>query len=355
MATPAPSRAPIVVTGVAGFVGSQVAEALLRRGDSVVGIDNFDPFYSREIKEGNLRAVQAVAAGRDVVASNIAGVASAGVPRGTFTFFKADLCEAAPLKRILAGGGGVIHLAGKAGVRPSLDDPAAYARANVLATATVLHEAHEAGAGRIVVASSSSVYGDSTAAPFREEADVSEPISPYAATKRACELLGYTHHHLTKMPTALLRFFTVYGPRQRPDLAINLFMRKALRGEEIVLHGALNTARDYTYISDIVSGVLAAYDRIPNFGYRVWNLGNASPVTLGGMVEAIGIVAGKHLNIRQMPGRPGDVQKTAASLERSRAELDYAPKVKFLDGLRMQWEWMKRNDAEMGAGVRQGI
>lgn len=321
-----------VVTGVAGFIGSHVAAALLRRGTSVIGIDNFDPFYARRVKDRNLERVHA--ASRD-----------ANLPTGTFTFIEGDLCDEAFTRAAFRNTHGVIHLAAKAGVRPSVDDPPAYARANVLATSIVLHAAAAEKLTRAVVASSSSVYGNCPKAPFDEEMDVSEPISPYAATKRACELLGHTHWHLTKMPTAMLRFFTVYGPGQRPDLAISLFMRKALAGEPITLYGGLETSRDYTYIDDIVAGVVAAYDRIDKHGYRIWNLGNSAPVKLKDMIDAIGTVAGKLLDVTQGPARPGDVERTYANIKRAAKELDFVPSVAFLKGLTMQWEDVKREHA----------
>ncbi len=317
----------MLVTGCAGFIGSHVAAALLRRGTRVVGIDNFDPFYARSIKERNLDRVRGALAGDD----------------RRFELIEGDLCDASVVRRALEGNAiaSVIHLAAKAGVRPSVEDPPAYANANVLATSLLLHHAATAGVKRCVVASSSSVYGNCATVPFHEELDVGEPISPYAATKRACELLGYTHWHLTRMPTAMLRFFTVFGPGQRPDLAINLFMRKAVKREPITLYGSLDSSRDYTFIDDIVVGVLSALDRVDRFGYRVWNLGGAAPVTLRELVESIGAVTGTPLNVSQGPSRPGDVERTFASLKRARAELDFAPSVPLLKGLAAQWEWMK--------------
>ncbi len=326
------SHDAVLVTGCAGFIGSHVAAALIQRGRRVVGVDNFDPFYSRELKERNLERVRnaALAAGNQAAAR--------------FEMIDGDLCEPSLVESLFNGReiDGVIHLAAKAGVRPSVEDPPAYANANVLATSILLHHASIAKVKRCVIASSSSVYGNGASVPFHEGLDVGEPISPYAATKRACELIGYTHWHLTKMPTAMLRFFTVYGPGQRPDLAINLFMRKALANEPITLYGALESSRDYTFIDDIVLGVLSAYDRIDQFGYRVWNLGGAAPVTLGALVKAIGIVAGTPLLTVQGPSRPGDVDRTFASLERASAELGFTPRTTLMDGLAAQWAWMRR-------------
>jgi UDP-glucose 4-epimerase len=311
----------VLVTGAAGFIGSHVVSALLARGERVVGVDNFDPFYPRPEKERNLREVGAHTA---------------------FEFREGDACDRAWFARVMdeARPAGVIHLAARAGVRPSIQDPVGYAMANVVATSIVLEEAKRIGCGRVVIASSSSVYGNSPTAPFSETQDVNEPISPYAATKKACELIGYTHWHLTKMPVAMLRFFTVFGPRQRPDLAISLFMRRIAAGEPVQLFGE-GTSRDYTYIDDIVTGVLAAYDRIHEHGYRVWNLGGNHPVALEEMVETIARTVGRPARIERGPMRPGDVLRTWADLTRSGAELGYRPTTPFAEGVARQWEWMR--------------
>ncbi|MFT3687116.1 MAG: GDP-mannose 4,6-dehydratase [Phycisphaerales bacterium] len=222
-------------------------------------------------------------------------------------------------------------------MRPSLADPVGYSRVNIMGTASVMEAAREAACSRIVVASSSSVYGNCPQAPFSETMDVSEPISPYAATKRACELMGYTHWHATKMPTAMLRFFTVYGPGQRPDLAISRFIALISRGEAITMYGNGATSRDYTYIDDIATGVIAAYDRIADYGYRVWNLGNSAPVTLEAMIATVERVVGKRAVIRHEPASIGDVERTFADLTRARAELGFIPSVPFEEGVARQW------------------
>jgi UDP-glucuronate 4-epimerase len=316
---------PVLVTGAAGFIGSHVVNALISRGQRAVGVDNFDPFYDRAAKERNLREI---GAGR--------GAANA------FEFREVDITDAeafgALVQRVRPEG--IIHLAAKAGVRPSIQDPVGYSRANVLATSIIQEDARKAGCSRLVMASSSSVYGNSPTVPFSETQDVNQPISPYAATKKACELIAHTHWHLTQMPTACLRFFTVFGPRQRPDLAINLFMRKIAAGETIPLFGD-GTSRDYTFIDDIVSGVLASYDRIPQYGYRVWNLGGNHPVGLDDMVNTIARVVGKPAKIERGPMRPGDVQRTWADLTRATAELGYQPKTPFEEGVGRQWAWMR--------------
>jgi len=322
------STPTIVVTGAAGFIGSHVCEALLARGSRVVGVDSFDPLYDASRKRENVRAVESRAA--DAVGSG-----------GSFELVECDICDCAAVRGVfervrLAG---VIHLAAKAGVRPSIADPVGYARTNVMGTAVMLEEARRAGCSRIVVASSSSVYGNGARVPFSEEFEVGEPISPYAATKRACELICYTHHHLTKMPAACLRFFTVFGPRQRPDLAIQSFMTKIARGEEITVFGDGSMSRDFTFIDDIVRGVLTAYDRIPEFGCRVWNLGGNHPKRVDEMVAAIEKVVGKRANVRRAPVQPGDVERTWADMARSSRELAFEARVGFDEGLARQWEW----------------
>jgi UDP-glucuronate 4-epimerase len=325
VSTSATTSSTVLLTGAAGFIGSHVAVALLSKGVNVVGVDNFDPFYARDLKERNLAAVR--------------GAQGAA----TFTLAEADICDGAAMRALVEQHrpAGVIHLAAKAGVRPSIADPAGYARANVLGTSTILDVAHRGGCSRVVVASSSSVYGNCPVAPFHEELDVNTPISPYAATKRACELLCWTHHHLTRQPVACLRFFTVYGPRQRPDLAISAFMRKISAGETLQVFGDGSTSRDYTFVADIVQGILAAYDRIPQHGYRVWNLGNSSPVTLNAMIAAIEQVVGRKASLERLAMQPGDVERTWADLERASKELEYEPTTSFIDGLEAQWHSMR--------------
>ncbi|MBL9031978.1 MAG: NAD-dependent epimerase/dehydratase family protein [Phycisphaerae bacterium] len=310
---------PTLVTGSAGFIGSHVVAALLARGRAVVGLDNFDPFYAEAIKRQNARDA------------------------GAHELVEADLTDPDAVRAALARHRPetIIHLAGKAGVRPSLADPAGYARANVVATAVLLAEAARAGCRRVVLASSSSVYGNNRKTPFAEDDPVDAPISPYAATKKACELVAHAHHAATRMPVACLRFFTVFGPRQRPDLAIHAFMSRIARGEPIAVFGDGSMARDYTYIDDIVTGVLAAADRIDDHGYRVWNLGSDRPVRLDAMIAAIARTVGREPIIDRKPVPTGDVERTWADLARARAELDYAPTTPFEEGLGRQWDWMR--------------
>ena len=317
---------PIIITGVAGFIGSHVAEALLERGERVVGVDNFDAMYGRDRKEANLAELHKI------------------THRGAFDFIEADFTNAPAMfelaRRVRPGG--VVHLGARAGVRRSIEDPIGYAHVNVTGTAVMLEAARQGGASRMVIASSSSVYGNNVKTPFSEEDDVGAPISPYAATKRACELIAHTHWHLTTMPTACLRFFTVFGPRQRPDLAMMSFFERLRRGETITMFGDGSTSRDYTYIDDIVAGVLAAYDRVPEFGFRVWNLGGNHPVSLREMIAAVGTAAAIEPRIERKPMQPGDVERTWADLSRSSRELGYTPRTSLADGLAKQWAWLTR-------------
>ena len=314
----------VLVTGAAGFIGSHVVEALVRQGDEVIGIDNFDPFYAREMKERNLAA-----------ARRLPG----------FTFHELDLLDTDTLHSHLAPDTVIIHLAAKAGVRPSLADPVGYARTNVTGTASVAEAARRAGVSRILFGSSSSVYGDSTPAPFREDAVAVEPVSPYAASKRAGELFLRSVAPIYRFRVASLRFFTVYGPRQRPDLAIHTFTRRMLAGETITLFGDGTQARDYTYCDDIVAGVLAAlrWSADAPVGVEPFNLGGNRSVPTGAVVEEISRALGITPRIQWAPMQPGDVQQTSADLTKSGAVLGYAPRTPFPEGIRRFVAWFREN------------
>jgi len=318
----------VLVTGAAGFIASHTCEALLARGATVIGLDDYDAFYPRPFKERTIAEVRTVP-GADK----------------RFAFVEADICDATTMNQLFADESltGVIHLAARAGVRPSLEQPKRYAQVNLEGTTILMEAARRAGVKRFVMASSSSVYGNNEKVPFAETDDVSDPISPYAATKRACELMGHVFHHLYEMEVACLRFFTVYGPRQRPDLAIAKFIELIRRGQTIPMFGDGTTSRDYTYIDDIVSGVLAAYEKIPSHGFRIWNLGGNDPVTLKEMIATIGRVMGKEPKVEQRDMQAGDVSRTYADLTRSGVELAYKPGTSFEEGVKKQWDWAREH------------
>jgi UDP-glucuronate 4-epimerase len=312
----------VLVTGAAGFIGSHLVEALSARGDEVIGIDNFDPFYPRAMKEQNLAEV--------------------GPVRG-FSFREQDMLDVPALRSLLTPETVVVHLAAKAGVRPSLVDPVGYARANVTGTAAVLEAARQVGVSRIVFGSSSSVYGDSTPVPFREDAIAIAPVSPYAATKRAGELFLASVAPIYGFRAVSLRFFTVYGPRQRPDLAIHAFARKMVDGQTLTLFGDGTQARDYTYCDDIVAGVLAAitFTGKAPVGVETFNLGGNRSVPTEAMVAEIAAALGIKPKVEWGPMQPGDVQQTAADLTKSGAMLGYAPKTPFPEGIRRFIRWFR--------------
>lgn len=315
----------VLVTGAAGFIGSHLSEALTARGDTVVGIDNFDPFYSRAEKERNLRRLR---------------------KHPAFTFYEADLLEPNVLGPVLTPDSVIVHLAARPGVRPSLVDPAGYARVNVEGTAGLLAAARDRGVTRFVFGSSSSVYGDDTPAPFREDATALKPLSPYAATKRSGELMLESLAPIFGLRSAALRFFTVYGPRQRPDLAIHAFARKILAGETITLFGDGTQSRDYTYCDDIVAGIIASLDWTATAprGLEIFNLGGNEPVSLKNMVAGLGRALGHEPKIQWAPMQPGDVQHTYADLTKSGTVLGYRPRTTFSEGLRRFASWLEDSD-----------
>jgi UDP-glucuronate 4-epimerase len=314
----------VLLTGAAGFIGSHVAEALLARGDKVVGLDNFEAFYSPDAKRRNVEA-------------------SLAHPR--YALVEGDLRNASTVERAFGEGpfDAVVHLAARAGVRPSLQDPAGYSETNVSATALLLEAARRRGVGHFVFASSSSVYGSRSVAPFRESDPVEEPVSPYAATKRAGEILASTFHHLYELPVTCLRFFTVYGPRQRPDMAIHRFTRLIDQGEEVEVYGGGRSERDYTFIHDVVDGVVRALDR-PR-GYRIYNLGTNRTVPLMTLIELISTGLERAPRIVQLPNQPGDVPLTYADITLAQSELGYAPATKLGDGITAFIDWYRKESA----------
>jgi UDP-glucuronate 4-epimerase len=315
--------ARVVVTGGVGFIGYHVTRALAMRGDSVVIVDDFsDAPYPRAHKRRN---------GFDL--AQLPGVRTV----------EACVTDRQALAPIVANASVVVHLAGLAGVRPSFADPARYLRVNVEGTALVQQLAIEAGAARFVFASSSSVYGNSTPLPAREDAPATDPQSPYAASKRAAELAAVALSlQAPSMPCAALRFFTVYGPRQRPEMAITLFTRAVIEGRPIVMFGDGSMRRDFTHVDDIVRGVLAAIDHAPA-GFRAYNLGSGTPVRLDALVELIGRTAGVRPELRHEAVPLGDVDATFADIQRARHELNWQPRVPLEPGLRTVVDWVREN------------
>lgn len=315
----------VLVTGAAGFIGSSVSEALLRRGDDVVGLDNFNPYYDPHIKRANTREVEAIGQGR-------------------FRMLEGDLTDDSVLDQAFAEQPDVVlHLAAWAGVRPSIAAPVLYSNVNVTGTTKLLERCRELKVRPFVFASSSSVYGSRKEVPFREDDPVDDPISPYAATKKAGELIGYTYSHLHGIRFIGLRFFTVYGPRQRPEMAIHNFARKILDGQPIRVFGDGTSSRDYTFIDDIVAGVVASIDRAcTSDGYRIYNLGCGRTTQLGRLVGLLEEALEKKAIIERLPDQPGDVPTTFASIDRAQAELGYRPETPPEVGIKKFVEWLRK-------------
>ena len=307
----------ILVTGGCGFIGSHLCERLLARGDELVIVDNFNDFYDPALKRANAQLL----AGARIVTG--------------------DIRDADLMAKLFAEGNfeGVIHLAAMAGVRPSLLDPLHYTDVNLRGTGILLEELKQRPEIKFVFGSSSSVYGANEKVPFSETDDIHRPVSPYATTKRAGELFAYTHHHLYGIRTSCLRFFTVYGPRQRPEMAIAKFTRMITDGEPLPFFGDGSTRRDYTYVDDIVDGIVASLDRCE--GYEIYNLGESATTTLAELVEQIGKLVGKEPILDRQPMQPGDVLVTYADVSKAREKLGYAPSVPMAEGLRRYVEWFR--------------
>jgi len=305
----------VLVTGGAGFIGSHLVPALLERGDEVSIVDNFDPFYPERLKRRALhpqaRLLESDIRDQDAM-------------HRAFGEMKPDV---------------VVHLAALAGVRPSLERPAAYMDVNVRGTASVLEAARKAGTARFVLGSSSSVYGAHAQAPFRETARVDSPESPYAASKVASEVLARTFHNLYGVEVASLRFFTVYGPRQRPDLAIHKFSRRMLTGQSLPFYGDGSTRRDYTWVDDIIAGVLRACD-VP-LQFDVLNLGGAQTTSLAELVTLLEEALGVRAVLERQPAQPGDVPLTSADVSHAGEVLGYAPRTPIRAGLRQFAQWLR--------------
>lgn len=308
----------VLVTGAAGFIGSTLVDRLLAQGKSVVGIDNFDPYYDPQQKRENL---------------------SAAMQHENFQMFEGDILETPLLQGIFSRHSFdvVVHLAAKAGVRPSIENPAAYFQVNVEGTLNILNQLRLSPKTRLVMASSSSVYGNNLNAPFAETAETSQPVSPYAASKKAGEVLAYSYASLYGIPMSLLRFFTVYGPRQRPEMAIAKFFQLIQNGQPVPMFGDGSTARDYTFVGDIVDGILRSMTRTK--GFEIYNLGNSSPVSLLEMIHAVGNCVGKTVQIQELPEQAGDVTLTCANIQKAERRLGFQPNTSLEQGLSLYGKW----------------
>ena len=313
----------ILITGGAGFIGSTLADKLLSEGYRILVIDNFNDYYDVRLKEAN-------------VAPNL--------NNKNYKLYRGDICDRELVEKIFKENNieKVVHIAARAGVRPSLENPPEYIRSNIDGTINILENMKKYDVKKMVFASSSSVYGNCSAEKFSEDLKVTEPISPYAATKSACEQFLYTYSKLYDIKTVCLRFFTVYGPKQRPDLAIRKFIELIERNEPIPVYGDGTTMRDYTFIDDIISGICAAidYDKTP---YEIINLGGGSPVTLNKMIETIEEVLGKKAQINRLPMQPGDVNKTVSDITKAQKLLGYNPKTSFKDGIEKFVNWRMKS------------
>lgn len=308
----------ILVTGAAGFIGSHVCEHFIKLGHSVTGLDNFDNFYPIEFKELNLEDLN---------------------KSSRFQFYEADIRDKKGLNELFQDAGieVVIHLAAKAGVRPSIESIEEYYDVNVNGTVNLLESMRKNGVKKMLFASSSSIYGNNTKVPFSETDPVDNPISPYASTKKSGELLCHVYHHLYNFDITCLRFFTVFGPRQRPDLAIHKFTRLIEEEKPIPFYGDGSTSRDYTYILDIVEGINCAINHLK--GYQLFNLGESNVITLNQLVRTIENTLSKKAILNKQPMQPGDVNKTYADISKARSEIGYNPKFDFETGIKEFVKW----------------
>jgi UDP-glucuronate 4-epimerase len=312
----------ILITGAAGFIGSSLSDTLLSDYHRVLGIDNFDPFYDRALKENNI---------------------SNAMKNPGYQFLEGDIRDAIFINNCFSDfkPNVIIHLAAKAGVRPSLSDPGLYFDINVMGTLNILEMMKKNNIKKMIFASSSSVYGNNKKVPFSENDNVDYPVSPYAASKKAGELLCHTYHHLYDLDIFCLRFFTVYGPRQRPDLAIHKFVKAILDKEMIYLYGDGTTSRDYTYVDDIIRGISGSIEKVK--GFNIFNLGNAKPVSLIDLVRLLERTAGLESNLKYLPMQKGDVVRTFADITKARTELDYNPDTDLETGIKNYLKWFRES------------
>jgi UDP-glucuronate 4-epimerase len=308
----------VLVTGAAGFIGSHLAERLLARGDAVIALDEFNDYYDPAIKRRNIAEAR---------------------KNERYKLYKADICDEPRLREVFERERPevVVHLAARAGVRPSIKSPNLYHRVNVIGSQHVLDACRDFRPSHLVFASSSSVYGGSTDVPFREDNPVSRPISPYAATKRMNELQAHVYSHIYGVNVTMLRFFTAYGPRQRPDMAIHQFTKRIVEGEPVPMFGDGSTQRDYTYIDDIIDGVICCVDK--PFRYDIFNLGEQHTTSLRDLIDLIAKCVGKPATIQQLPPQPGDVPITHADIGRARELLGYNPTFAMEEGIKRFVAW----------------
>lgn len=314
----------ILITGGAGFIGSTLADKLLKiESNNVIVIDNFNDYYSPKLKEKNIKH---------------------NLDNKNYKLYRGDICDKNLLSKIFEENqiDVVVHIAASAGVRPSIENPLSYVKNNIEGTVNIVEVMKENGIKKIVFASSSSIYGNCKEEIFSEDLKVSEPISPYAASKSACEQFLYTYSKLFDIQVVALRFFTVFGPRQRPDLAIRKFIDLIKENKPIPVYGDGTTIRDYTYVDDIVDGIISAinYNDTP---YEIINLGGGAPVSLNQMIETIEKVLNKKATIEHLPMQLGDVNKTAADITKAKKLLNYNPKTSFKEGIIKFIEWEKSN------------
>jgi len=314
----------ILITGAAGFIGSHLCEALVKEHE-IVGLDNFCDYYDIKIKRNNLKELARY---------------------DNFQIIKADIRDKNELEDIFSQHKFdlIIHLAAMAGVRPSIIDPVLYTEVNINGTVNMLEQCKKHGINKFIFASSSSVYGNNKKVPFTEADSVDFPISPYAATKKAGELICHTYHHLENISMVILRFFTVYGPRQRPDLAIHKFARKIIADEVIQVFGNGSTKRDYTYIDDIIDGILRSVDFMnENYCFEIFNLGEGKTISLSRMIKTIENTLGKTAQKEILQLQSGDVDQTFADISKANRLLGYNPKTKFKTGIEKFIDWLKNN------------
>ncbi|NIP25177.1 MAG: NAD-dependent epimerase/dehydratase family protein [Phycisphaerae bacterium] len=311
----------VLVTGAAGFIGSHLCERLLGEGWQIIGVDNFDDFYEPQIKR-----------------SNIAGC----LENKNFQLVETDIRDRDAMEEMVGKDIDIIvHLAARAGVRPSIAQPLLYADVNVNGTTVLLEAAKKHKVDKFIFASSSSVYGNNEKVPFSEDDNVDFPISPYAATKKAGELICHTYHHLYGISLTCLRYFTVYGPRQRPDLAIHKFASLIEQGKTIPVYGDGTMSRDFTYIDDIINGTVAAIEKCA--GFNIYNLGESRPITVNDLVSEIEKALGKKAVKEHVPPQPGDVERTYADVTKAIKELGYNPTATIGEGLAQFVKWLRKS------------